>query len=205
MQPEVPTQSFIWGELARRFESELTRQKSVIWRLSGMLEEYGSPPGGDRDRELEQKTLIEELTRLSVQAVICELAHRQSANSSSRRRGRPKDVITPYLAPKLLSVFLRCHDRAGRQSVATSVDGKATQREAGELFKFIEAVIETLNQYLTTELGRRPLSAARLARFALDDRRSMVQALEQSNALAMEATLARKLQLALLRAFAVPE
>jgi hypothetical protein len=44
-----------------------------------------------------------------------------------------------------------------------------------------------------------------LARFALDDRRSMVQALEQSNALAMEATLARKLQLALLRAFAVPE
>ncbi len=140
-----------------------------------------------------------------MQAVICELAYRQSANSSSRRPGRPKDVITPDLAPKLLSVFLRCHDRAGRQSVATSIDGEAKQTEGGPLFKFIEVVIQPLNQYLTTELGRKPLSAARLARFALDGRRSAVQALKQSNALAIEATLARELQLTLLRAFAVPE
>jgi len=41
MQSEVPSQSFVWGVLASRFQSELTLQKSEIWRLSGLLEEYG--------------------------------------------------------------------------------------------------------------------------------------------------------------------
>jgi hypothetical protein len=79
--------------------------------------------------------------------------------------------VTPYLAPELLSVFLRCHDKAGRQSVVTSIDGKLKQKEAGPLFKFIDALIQPLNQYLTTELHCFPLSAERLARFALDKRR----------------------------------
>ena len=74
MQSEVPTQYFIWCELAPRIESALTLRKSGIWRLSGMHKEYGGRPDGDRSRELEQKTVIEELTRLSVQAVLCELA-----------------------------------------------------------------------------------------------------------------------------------
>jgi hypothetical protein len=39
MQSEVPSQSFVWGVLAARFQSELTFQKSEIWRLSGLLEE----------------------------------------------------------------------------------------------------------------------------------------------------------------------
>jgi hypothetical protein len=215
MQPEIPSQSFVWGVLAERFQSELTPQKSEIWRLSGLLEEYGGVADGDFYREREQKALIEALAGVLVQAVIREVADRQSANSSGRRTGRPKDVVTPYSAPQLLSVFLRCHERAGRQSVAvgTSVDGKSKQREAGELFEFIELVIQPLNQFLTAELGRRPLSAARLARFALDDRRRMAQELlkrGEAKASAKKVTVAIKPQLprgvsALLRAFAIPE
>jgi hypothetical protein len=175
MQSEVPSQSFIWGVLAPRFESELTLQKSEIWRLSGLLGEYGGPANGDRDRELEQKALIAELTGLLVQAVAREVADHQFANNSSQRVGRPPDVVISYLAPELLSVFLRCHDKAGRQSVVTSIDGELKQMEAGPLFDFINAVIQPLNQYLTTELDCFALSAARLARFALDKRRKEKQ------------------------------
>src|SRR5258705_6171718 len=127
MQSEIPSQSFIWGVLAERFQSELTLQKSEIWRLSGLLAEYGGPADGDFYREREQKALIEELTGLLLQAVIREAEDRQFTDSPSRRAGRPKDIVTPYLAPELLSVFRRCHERAGRQSVVvgTTIDGKS--------------------------------------------------------------------------------
>jgi hypothetical protein len=121
MQSEVPSESFIWGVLAARFQSELTLQKSEIWRLSGLLEEYGGAADDDFYREREQKTLLDELTGLLVQAVTHEAANRQFTNNSSRRAGRPPDVVTPYLAPQLLSVFLRCHNSAGRQSVTAFV------------------------------------------------------------------------------------
>jgi len=212
MQSEVPSQSFILGVLAPQFQSELTLQKSEIWRLSGLLAEYGGPADGDFYREREQKALIEELTGLLLQAVIHEAENRQFTDSPSRRAGRPKDVVTPYLSPELLSVFLRFHARAGRQSVATSIDGKPKQIEAGQFFEFIKAVVEPLNQYLTTELHRRPLSASRLARFALNDRRRIAQELKQSEAksAAKKAAVAIKRQLpplaiALQRVFAIPE
>src|ERR1700694_5458939 len=176
MQSQLPSQSHVWGVLAVRFQSELTLQKSEIWRLSGLLEEYG-PAVDDHNREREQKAIIEELTGLLVQAVTHEVAERQFANGSGRRAGRPREVIPPYLAPELLWVYLRCHDSAGRQSVATSIDGKLKQKEAGQLFEFINVLIQPLNQYLTTELHRKvPLSAARLARFALDKRREEAEA-----------------------------
>ena len=185
MQSEVPSQSLVWGVLAARFQSALTLQKSEIWRLSGLLEEYG-PAVDDHNREHEQKTIVEELTGLLVQAVAQEALDRQFYNGSGRRAGRPRDAITPYLAPELLSVFLRCHDSAGRQSVATSIDGKLKQKEAGRLFEFINAAIGPLNQYLTTELHREPLSASRLARFALSYRRRTLRALEWMHKKAME-------------------
>ncbi len=212
MQSQIPSQSFVWGVLAARFQSELTLRKSGIWRLSGLLAEYGGPADGDFYREREQKALIEELTGLLLQAVIHEAENRQFIDSASRRAGRPKDIVTPYLAPELLSVFLRFHARAGRQSVATSIDGKPKQIEAGQFFEFIKVAIGPLNQYLTTELHRRPLSASRLARFALDDRRRIAQELKQSEAksAAKKAAVAIKRQLpplaiALQRAFAIPE
>jgi hypothetical protein len=175
MQSQVPSESFIWGVLAARFDSELTLQKSEIWRLSGLLEEYGGAADDDFYREREQKALIDELTGLLVQAVTTEAMHRQFYNGSGRRAGRPPDAIIPYLAPALLLVFLRCHDSAGRLSVATSIDGEFKQKEAGRLFEFIKAAIEPLNQYLTTELHRRPLSASRLARFALAEPRRIAE------------------------------
>jgi hypothetical protein len=173
MGSEVPSQGFIWGVLAPRFESELTLQKSEIWRLSGFLEEYGGPADGDFYRERELKGLIDALTGLLVQAVTREVASRQLTKNSGRGVGRPKDLVTPFWAPELLSVFQRCHERAGRQSVVvgTTIDGKSKQREAGKLFDFITVIIQPLNRYLTAELGRRSLSASRLARFALDNRR----------------------------------
>jgi hypothetical protein len=180
MQSQVPSQSFVWGVLAARFDSELTLQKSEIWQLSGLLEEYGGTADGDFYREREQKALLDELTGLLVQAVTKEAASPQFTNNSSRRVGRPRDVMSPYLAPELLLVFLRCHDSAGRKSVATSIDGKLKQKEAGQFFEFIKAVVEPLNQYLTTELHRGPLSASRLARFALAERRSIARAIKRS-------------------------
>jgi len=179
MQSQVPSQSFVWGVLAARFDSELTLQKSEIWRLSGLLEEYGGAADDDFYREREQKALIDELTGLLVQAVTHEAASRQFTNNSSRRVGRPRDVMSPYLAPELLLVFLRCHDSAGRKSVATSIDGKLKQKEAGQFFEFIKVVIEPLNQYLTTELHREPLSASRLARFALAERQSIAREIKR--------------------------
>ena len=179
MQSEVPSQSFVWGVLAPRFQSELTLQKSQIWLLSGLLEEYGGAADDDFYREREQKALIDELTGLLVQAVTNEAASRQFTNNSSRRVGRPRDVMSPYLAPELLLVFLRCHDSAGRKSVATSIDGKLKQKEAGQFFEFIKVVIEPLNRYLTTELHREPLSASRLARFALAERQSIAREIKR--------------------------
>jgi vacuolar-type H+-ATPase subunit C/Vma6 len=97
--------------------------------------------------------------------------------------------MTPYLAPALLLVFVRCHDSAGRQSVATSIDGKLKQKEAGRLYEFINVLIQPLNEYLTTELHRKvPLSAARLARFALDKQRETKQI--EAKASAKKAALA---------------
>jgi hypothetical protein len=212
MQSQAPSQSFIWGVLAHRFQSELTRRKSRIWRLSGLLAEYGGRADGNLYREREQGALIEALAGLLAQAVAHEVANRQLADNSGRRVGRPRDVLIPFLAPELLSVFMRCHDRAGRQSVTTSIDGKLKQKEEGQLFEFIEAIIEPLNQYLTTELHRRPLSASRLARFALDDRRRIAQGLKRSEARpsATEVAVAEKrqflpLETALQRVFAIPE
>src|ERR1035437_5071598 len=179
MQSEVPSQSFVWGVLAARFQSALTLQKSEIWRLSGLLEEYG-PAVDDHNREHEQKTIVEELTGLLVQAVAQEALDRQFYNGSGRRAGRPCDVMTPYFAPELLSVYLRCHNSGGRQSAATSIDGKPGQKEAGLLFEFIKATIEPLNHYLTTDLHRRPLSASRLARFALLERQRIARAIKRS-------------------------
>jgi len=88
--------------------------------------------------------------------------------------------MIPYLAPELLSVYLRYHYSGGRQSVATSIDGKPGQKEAGLLFEFIKATIEPLNHYLTTDLHRRPLSASGLARCALLERRRIARAIRRS-------------------------
>jgi hypothetical protein len=177
MRSEPPSQSLVWGVLPARFQSELTLHKSEICRLSGLLEEYG-PAGANYTGEGEEHKIIEELTGFLVQAVARDAVSQQT-NSTGRRVGRPRDVMIPYLGPLLLSVYLRCHNSGGRQSVATSIDGKPGQKEAGLLFEFIKATIKPLNDYLTTDLHRRPLSASRLARFALLERRRVARVIKR--------------------------
>jgi hypothetical protein len=132
--------------------------------------EYGGPADGDFYREREQKALIEELTGLLVQAVALEVADQQFANSSSRRVGRPPDVVTHYLAPQLLSVFL-----AGRQSVADSTGWQAQAKGSRATVRVHRNDGPTVEPIF--EMHRRPLSASRLARFALDDRRRIMREL----------------------------
>lgn len=183
MQSEPPSQSLVWGVLPARFLSELTLHKSEICRLSGLLEEYG-PAGANYTGEGEENKIIEELTGFLLQAVARDAESQQVANSTGRRVGRPREVMIPYLGPELLSVYLRCHNSGGRQSVATSIDGMPGQKEAGLLLEFIEATIKPLNQYLTTDLHRRPLSASRLARCGLHERRRAARAIKWSELIA---------------------
>jgi len=193
MHSEVPSQSYLWGVLSERFQAALTLQLSEIWRLSGLLEEYGTI-ADSFTRGREEKAIIGELAGVLVRTVVQEALARQSTNSSGRGVGRPRDAMTPYLGPALLTIFLRCHDSGGRQSVATAVDGKSKQEEAGQLFEFIKAVIVPLNQYLTTELHRAPLSAPRLARFALADRLKTARAIERDARAAAKRALLQKTQ-----------
>ena len=191
MHSEVPSQSYLWGVWSERFQTALTLRLSEIWRLSGLLEEHGTIVY-EFTREREEKAIIDELAGVLVRTVVQEALARQSANSSGRGVGRPRDAMTPYLGPELLTVFLRCHDSGGRQSVATAVDGKPKQEEAGQLFEFIKAVIGPLNQYLTTELHREPLSASRLARAALADRLKTARAIEHDARAVEKRKLKRK-------------
>ena len=162
-----------------------TLHKSEVCRLCGLSEEYGSADG-NFNREREEKEIIDELTSVLVQAIAQDAAARQFTNGTGRKAGRPRDDMIPYLAPELLSVYLRYHNLGGRQSIATSTDGKPGQKEAGLLFEFIKATIEPLNRYLTRDVHRRPLSASRLARFALSERRRTLRALQWLHKKALE-------------------
>jgi hypothetical protein len=98
------------------------------------------------------------------------------SNRLGRHVGRPRSCLIPELAQQLLSLFLRYRDSGGRHSVLISIDGKFAQTEAGPLFEFFKAAIEPLNQFWVRELQRKPLSPARLARTALEQRRRNLRA-----------------------------
>jgi hypothetical protein len=144
---------------------ELTRHRLEISRLCGLSEEFG--PAHD-NLNFEENRLIDELSGILIQAIAFEA--QRMANGTGKRVGRPHDVMLHYLAPELLSIYLRCNNSGGRKSVATSIDGKPEQKEEGPLLEFIKITIEPLNNYLTS-LHRRPLSASRVARYALSRRR----------------------------------
>jgi len=63
-----------------RFEIELTRHKSEICRLCGLWEEYGSDDG-NFNAEREEYEIIDELTKILVQAVAEDAEVRQISNS----------------------------------------------------------------------------------------------------------------------------
>jgi hypothetical protein len=177
MQPQavLPKQSDVWSVLGPRFSAGLKDRQSELWRLSGLDEEYG-PPGENFTGERETQEMSDEIAGYLVNAIALDTQARQTANRTDQGVGRPRDVIIPFLGPNLLSFFLRCHDSAGRQSVLTSIEGQLAQMEAGPFFDFVKTAIEPLNEYLVTELRRKPVSAARLARFALAERRRNLSA-----------------------------
>jgi hypothetical protein len=177
MQPQaaLPSQSYVWGVLGPRFSAGVKDRASELWRLSGLDEEYG-PLGENFTGEREIKELSDEIAGHLLSAIALDTQARQTADRNDRDVGRPRDVIIPYLGPNLLSFFLRCHASAGRQSVLTSIEGQLAQMEAGPFFAFVKTAIEPLNEYLVTELQRKPISAARLARYALAERRHNLSA-----------------------------
>jgi len=168
-QPALPSEKYVWGTLAPRIEGELKIQTLPIWQLCGVFDMYG-PLGENFTGFAEGSELIKELTGILVWALALDLSDRQYG-IARRSAGRPPDLMTPHLATALLACYLRYRSSAGRQSVLTSIDGKLTQKEAGPFFEYLKAVLAPLNRYLVEELHRRPLSPARVARFALADRR----------------------------------
>jgi hypothetical protein len=171
MEPQTafPSQNYVWGELPPRFEKQLVDQKMKIWELSGLFEMYG-PLGDDFTGKAEGEELIKELVGHSVRSLALEMEDLEISNKLGRQVGRPRSCLIPELAQQLLTLFLRYHDSGGRHSVLTSIDGKFAQMEAGPLFEFFKAAIAPLNEYWVTERHRKPLSPARLARTALEQR-----------------------------------
>jgi hypothetical protein len=171
MEPQaaLPTPSYVWGVIALRIAAGLKDRERELWRLTGLDEEFG--PRGENFTGERVREMTDEITAFLMVGIALDMEARQTANRSGRAVGRPRDVIIPYLGPNLLSFFLRCHDSAGRKSVLTSIEGQLAQMEAGQFFDFVKTTIEPLNEYLVTELHRKPLSAARLARYALAEHR----------------------------------
>ena len=167
---DFPSQEFVWTVLAPRIEEYLTERKLTILELIGLYRLFG-PAGAGFTGELEGDEAIKELTGQIVISFCEDLIERIQSAASERRAGRPCDVLTRALGPRLLDLFLRYNPTAGRQSVWTSIDGKLVQEEAGPFFGFVEAAIKPINDYLIGELKWKPVSAARLARYALAERR----------------------------------
>jgi hypothetical protein len=165
-QAALPVPSYVWGVLLPRIAAAFKAKEPEMWELSGLSDEYG-PPSDNFTGEREATDMTDELTGLLMCAIALDLETRENASSIGRRIGRPRDVMIPFLGPNLLSFFLRFHDWGGRHSVAI---GAKSQKEAGPLFLFIQAAVEPLNQYLL-EVNSKVLSPARLARFALSERR----------------------------------
>lgn len=144
--------------------TDVRAKQQSLWRLSGLERKYG--PSHHFNGEYEANEMVNEIAVFLVCAILVDA----DAQRSRSGRGRPRDVMIPELAPNLLWYFLRYHSSCGRRSVIVTAHGKKRQEEAGPLFEFIKAAIEPLNQYLI-RIDRKPLSPARLARYALHERR----------------------------------
>ncbi len=177
-QTGFPSQEAVWTELAPCIEANLTERKPMILELMGLYRLFG-PPGASFSGQLEGDEAIKELTGQIVVAFCEDLIERiENAAASERKAGRPCDILTRVLGPNLLNMYLRYNPAAGRHSVWTSIDGKLVQEEAGPFYAFVKAVIEPINDYLVGELNWKPISAGRLARYALAERRRIALAIE---------------------------
>jgi hypothetical protein len=166
---ELPSQEFVWTVLMRRIEKHFNKHKQTILQLCGLYDVFGHPGDGFTGEQEGDETIIE-LTGLISVAFAQDLEERCESARLEKKAGRPCDVSTREVGPRLLDLFLRYHPSAGRHSVWTVIDGKLVQQEAGPLFEFFKAALLPLNEYLINELNWKPVSAARAARYALAER-----------------------------------
>lgn len=169
-----PSEHTVWTVLMPRIEANLTERKSIILESMGLYRLFG-PLGKGFTGELEGDEAIKELTGQILVSIGEDLTERNENARSERKAGRPCDVVTRELGPRLLNMFLRYNPSAGRHSVWTSIDGKLVQEESGPFFEFIKAVTEPVNEFLVGE-NWKPVSAGRLARYALAERRRVALA-----------------------------
>jgi hypothetical protein len=160
-------------DLAQRFGDDLKNRAPALWKLSGLDEEYGLPLAS-MSYAREANEMTDELTGILFGAAMLLMQPRQT----KKNVGRPPNLLIPYLASRLLSFYLRCHDSAGRHSVLTSASGRFAQTEAGPFFEFLKTALEPLNRYLL-ELNLKPISVAHLARLALAEHRELLQTLSR--------------------------
>jgi len=179
-----PGEYELWEKLAPRFAADLSANELVLWRLSGLEKQYG--PLEDFIKGGHHSDMVGEINVFLLNAFVLDVAARRIARTIGRGVGRPPDVMTPDLSPNLLAYFLRHNGPTGRRSIVVLADGKNGQAEAGPLFEFFKTAIEPLNRYLT-EIQRKPLSPARLARYALNDRkRKLTGGLAEKTAVAVD-------------------
>lgn len=152
----------------------LRKRSRRFW--SGLAYIAWSGPVGDGFTGKEEgDEVIKELTGQVVISICDDVIERIESAATERKAGRPCDMLTRVLGPRLLDMFLRYNSVASRHSVLTSRDGKLVQEETGPLFWFFEVAIKPINDCLR-ELNWKPISAGRLARYALAKRRRSLQA-----------------------------
>jgi hypothetical protein len=169
------------GRTARPLHGRAWANEAELWEYGGIIKMYG-PVGDNYAGASEGNLLTEQVVKFLLIGLALDLENRERENRIGRSVGRPKDVITPYLAPEMLGLFICYQGFGGRHSAVTSIGGELKQEETGPLFNFMKTGIQPLNNVLVDKLHRMPLSASRLARYALAERkRSYLTAIEAAN------------------------
>src|ERR1700730_2496837 len=94
----LPSQSYVWGELPDRFMAELKANEAELWEFGGIIKMFG-PVGDNYAGASEANLLMEQVVKFLLNGIALDLENRERENRIGRSVGRPKDVITPYLAP----------------------------------------------------------------------------------------------------------
>jgi len=170
---DVLTADLVWTVFVHRVEKSLFEQKEKILELCGFYEAFGRPGPGFTGEE-EGTNTITELTGFICVALAEDLQARRD-RSESKELGRPCDVLTRELGPKLLELFFRYHVAGGRHSVWTSRDGKLVQEESGPLYALFSVALSELNAFLK-EQDWKTVSPGRAVRFALAERKRALDA-----------------------------
>jgi hypothetical protein len=127
---ELPSQEFVWTVLMGRIEEHFHKQKRTILQFCGLYDVFG-PPGVGFTGEQEGDETIIELTGLILVSFAQDLEERCESARFEKKAGRPCDVLTREVGPKLLDLFLRYHPSAGRHSVWTVSDRAVIMESTG--------------------------------------------------------------------------